>query len=245
MKDEREQQARALCDSVREADAAAVGEMLLRRPGLANVYVLELCDWGEEYWLALHHAAVVGEVQVARLLLDAGASPDSRTRFRTPMHARESAVLIAVKHGRVDLVRLLLDRNGQFEVRDANHVSALSHAAAIGSEPIIEMLLGRGAMTDPIDDQQRTPLHHAIRGAHTGAAKQLVRAGADVNHLCLKEPTGYTPLHRCVSVGQDMIGVARLLLERGADVQAADPRHGKTARDLAEAAGLEGYLQLL
>lgn len=241
MKDEREQRALALCAAVRGADRAVVEQLLAQWPELVNVYVSEPRDWGEEYWLALHYAAAVGDVSVARRLLDAGASPDSRTRFRTPMHARESAVLIACKHGHAELVRLLLDRHGQFEVRDSNHISALSHAAAIGSEQIVDILLGRGAMVDPVDDQQRTPLHHAIRGGHAEVARQLIAAGADVNHLCPKEPGGYTPLHRCVTAGEAMVDVARLLLERGAERDAADPRFGKTARDLAVDAGLERY----
>lgn len=247
MKDEREQRALALCAAVRGADRAVVEQLLAQWPELVNVYVVEPRDWGEEYWLALHYAAAGMDVAVARRLLEAGASPDSRTRFRTPMHARESAVLIAARHGHAELVRLLLDRHGQFEVRDSNHVSALSHAAAIGHAELVEILLGRGAMVDPVDDQQRTPLHHAIRGGaggHAAVARQLIDAGADVNHACPKEPGGYTPLHRCVSAGEAMVDVARRLLERGADPDAADPRFGKTPGDLAAETGQDAFVQI-
>lgn len=245
MKDEREQHALALCDAVRAGDRAVVEQVLSAHPEAVNVFVAQPRDWGDEFWLAIHYAAEAGEVWVGRRLLEAGASPDSRTRFRTPMHARESAVLIAAKHGHAEMVRMLLDRHGQFEGRDADHISALSHAAAIGSDEIVDILLGRGAMVDPVDDQQRTPLHHAIRAGHAEVAMRLIEAGADVNHRCPKDPGGFTPLHRCVTVGEAMLGVAEALVAKGVDLNATDPRFGKTAADLAREHAQDSYAWLV
>lgn len=244
MQDEREQLAVRLCAAA-AGDGSSIDALLADRPGLVSVYVTEPRDWGDEMWLAIHHAAEHGRVEAARKLLDAGASADSRTRFRTPMHARETAVLIAARHGHAALLKLLLDRHGQVEVRDALHQSPLTHAAGNGHAEAVELLIDRGAMLDAEDDQQRTPLHHAIRGGHLEVAHRLILAGADTNHRCPKEPAGYTPLHRCVSAGEAMRGVARLLVERGADTAAADPRYGKTAADLAADANLRSYLDLL
>eukprot|EP00752_Nemacystus_decipiens_P014045 g12481.t1 len=171
--------------------------------------------------------------ELVQLLLDAGASVDARTRFRTPMHGRETALIIASRCGHADVVKQLLDCHAEVELLDANHRSALSGATEAGHAPIVDWLIGYGAAIDPVDDSGRTPLHWAIAGGHTGVAIALIDAGADPNHLCPKEPLGYTPLHRCFSVNQpEMRHIVDRLVAAGADQTLCDPRHGKTASEL-------------
>lgn len=207
--------------------------LLEAEPRLTGTPIPVKRDWGEEMWLGLHRAAERGEVELVRRLLDAGASVDARTRFRTPMHGRETALILASRDGHDGVVALLLERHAGVDLLDANHRSALSVAAQSGNGGIVERLIGVGAVVDPVDDQGRTPLHWAIAGGHVALAMQLIDAGADVDQLCPKEPGGYTPLHRCASVGEAMDVVADRLRQAGADVTLRDPRYGKSAQDIA------------
>lgn len=229
----REDLAYQLSRVIDAGDAEGVARLLASEPRLTGTPIPVERDWGEEMWLGLHRAAELGRAEVSALLLEAGASIDSRTRFRTPMHARETALLIASRRGHERVVELLLTHHASTDLMDATHRSALSHAAGQGHAAIIRRLLTHRAELDPADDQQRTPLHWAIQGGHADSALALIDAGAAVNHACPKEPAGYTPLHRCVSVGESMRGVARRLLDAGADLTRRDPRHGKTPRELA------------
>lgn len=229
----REDQAYALEQAILADDTAAVRELLSAEPRLTGTPIPVPRDWGEEMWLGLHRAAERGALGPARQLLESGASVDSRTRFRTPMHARETALLIASRCGHGPVVDLLLQHRADPNLLDATHRSALGHAAANGHAEVVRKLIEHHAALDPIDDQHRTPLHWAIQGGHIDAALALIDAGADVNHACPKEPAGYTPLHRCASVGARMRTVAERLIAAGADRSIRDPRAGRTADELA------------
>lgn len=228
----REDQAYAMDQAIERGDAAALQALLRAEPRLTGTPIPVPRDWGEEMWLGLHRAAERGSEGLVELLLDAGASIDARTRFRTPMHARETPLILASRCGHDAVAALLLERHADADLLDANHRSALSHAAEGGHTPIVERLVGAACAVDPVDDSGRTPLHWAIAGGHMDAALLLIEAGAGVDHLCPKEPAGYTPLHRCASVGVSVDAVAERLRLSGADTTLRDPRHGKTAADL-------------
>ena len=213
-------------------DAAALSALLSDEPRLTGTPIPVKRDWGEEMWLGLHRAAEQGAVPLVELLLDHGASVDARTRFRTPMHGRATALILAANHGYDAVIKLLLERHAAVDLLDANHRSALCFAAEAGHTAVVQRLVGVGCTVDPVDDQGRTPLHWAISGGHAEAALVLIGAGADVDHACPKEPGGYTPLHRCATVGAAMDVVAERLKQGGADTTLRDPRFGKTAAEL-------------
>ena len=231
----REDQAAAMDQAIGHGDEAALVALLADEPRLTGTPIPVQRDWGEEMWLGLHRAAASGAVGLVGLLLTAGASIDARTRFRTPMHGRETALLIASRCGHLAVAELLLAHHADAGLLDANHRSALSQAAGGGHVEIVKQLIGAGAGVDAVDDQQRTPLHWSIAGGHVDAALVLIEAGADVDHACPREPGGFTPLHRCVSAGGAMSAVVERLIEAGADTTLRDPRFGMTADELARA----------
>lgn len=228
----REDQAYAMDQAIERGDEAALAVLLNHEPRLTGTPIPVKRDWGEEMWLGLHRASASGGAGLVGLLLDHGASIDARTRFRTPMHGRETALILASRGGHDAVVDLLLARHVAVDLLDANHRSALSFAAQAGRLGIVERLLGVGCAVDPVDDQDRTPLHWAIAGGHEAVALALIEAKADVDHRCPKEPGGYTPLHRCASAGPAMDAVAQRLSEAGADASLRDPRFGRTAQEL-------------
>ena len=263
--------AEQLRDAILHQHLGVVDDVLHDQPRALTTFLPEPRTWGEEQWLPLHFAAWVGDASTVRLLLNKGATADSRTRFQTPLHARETALSIAARSGHTLAVAALIEHGGEPEVRDANNLGPLSHAARGGFIEVVDLLIQHAVMIDPVCDQQRTPLHLAIFGSdprhllsakpagagqrdvtrptsavdRAACAEALIDAGADLNFFCRKEPDGYTPLHRCVAVGEEHLPTAKLLLDRGAEPNHPDPRFGHTALDLARDLHRKAFVELL
>ena len=78
--------------------------------------------------------------------------------------------------------------------------------------PLVQFLLKQGANPDVVTDSGRTLLYEAISSNNSVLACILLDEGADINQACYGSP----PLLAAVCSGY--LDVARLLLERGADI---------------------------
>ncbi len=227
----------AWLQALRAGDAAPIDAALRANPSAAHTPLPIDTSTGDEWWLPIHVAAAAGAKAVVACLLDHAGAPDARTRYRTPMHARATALHLSAAAGHATVMALLLDRDAEPDVLDAHRQTPLHAAASHGHEGCVAALLDASAAVDFADDLGRTALHHAV-DAHDPAAAlaiaaALLDAGADVNAPCPKQADRYTPLHRAVSHGDARRPLIELLLQRGADPSLADPRHGRTAIDLA------------
>ncbi|CAM9793075.1 unnamed protein product, partial [Pylaiella littoralis] len=61
----------------------------------------------------------------------------------------------------------------------------IHHAARLGYEPLVSLLLEHGAGAIPLDGRGLTPLHLAAREAHAGVVEILLDAGADARARCV------------------------------------------------------------
>lgn len=133
-------------------------------------------------------------------------------------------------------VRLLLDRGAWVNAKGQDGWTALMSAASTGHSRTALLLLQQGAGVDagwkgvsPLmeavySDNSKTP------GGFCATAQVLLDAGADVNGVC----DGETPLYAAAQRGD--ITLIRLLLDRGADVNALPVHGGLMDTALAEAA---------
>ena len=96
-----------------------------------------------------------------------------------------------------------------------------------------------------VDDQDRTPLHWAVLARSQDVVRLLLAAGANPNHVCPRDAEGFTPLHRCVGLGDAGLAMAQELLAAGADLSLADPRDRMTAADRAEQQSDSGLIAVL
>lgn len=68
----------------------------------------------------------------------------------------------------MDIARLLLDTKppASTRVRDRRGQYPIHRAAAVGSAPMISLLLKNRSPLNPTDNEGYTPLHHAIAEGH-------------------------------------------------------------------------------
>ena len=181
----------------------------------------------------LHLAARNGHEDVARTLLEHGASITSQTNDgRTPLH-------LASQYGNEDVVRLLLERGTDVAARSNDGSTPLHLASRRGYEGVSSLLLEYGADLTAQTNDGSTPLHLASHCGYDGIAFLLLAYGADVT---TRTNDGSTPLHLASVKGHD--GVAYLLLEHGADPTALT-NDGSTPLHLASEKGHCGVAYLL
>jgi ankyrin repeat protein len=155
------------------ADAAMRGDVervkgLLRSGGDANAA-------HGDGMTALHWAADLGNAEMARVLLVAGARTEAATRL-----GHFTPLLVAARAGHAAVVRELLDGGASPLARASTGESALHFAAASGSAEAIAMLLDRGLdPNDPEVTKGQTPLMFAAASNRADAMRVLLARGAD------------------------------------------------------------------
>lgn len=152
---------------------------------------------------------------VASLLLDAGADPHlADTDGQTPLAE-------ATARNRIDTVQLFLDRgvyNGNEFGANGNELGlSLCIACGRGFLEVAKLLVNRGADASFRTTSGQTPLLAAVRGGHLEIISLLFDEIGSTHELNRDQTT---LLHHA-SLNKDPC-VAKLLLERGADIEAKD-----------------------
>jgi ankyrin repeat protein len=120
-------------------------------------------------------------------------------------------ILGAVKSG--DLAKTIVEKDpSQVRTRDNVGNTPLHVAAIAGSVPMIEWLLSKGADVEAANTEAMTPLFEAIRNGKDEAARVLIEKGAKTGGA----------LHRAAM--NNRTAVMELLITKGADIEARDPR---------------------
>jgi ankyrin repeat protein len=126
---------------------------------------------------ALHWAAETGSIEIAQIVITAGASLSAVTRHGafTPLH-------VAARAGRADVVKALLAAGADPNAKTATGATALHQAAGAGNVAAVEALLAKGAQVDAKESMwEQTPLLFAASYNRPDVIKALLGAGADVN----------------------------------------------------------------
>ena len=158
----------AITDAARRGDAEAVRSLLR---GGADVNASE-----GDGMTALHWAADAGHVEIAHILLYAGANVEAATRLGdyTPLH-------LAARQGHGRLIYALLEGGADANATTTSGGStALHFAAGSGSVEAVIGLLGHGARADVRESSRgQTPLMFAAANGRSDAVRALLAHGAD------------------------------------------------------------------
>ena len=176
---------------------------------------------------ALHCAAENGNLDCARLLLEAGAEKGVKAKGKAPLH-------LAASNGHTEMVRVLLESGAEKDATERYGATPLHLAANKGRSEVVRVLLDSGAAKDQVTDDGRTPLHIAAEFGRLEVARLLLDAGAEIEQPTADEH-GMTPLHWAAYGGH--LKVVRLLLEAGCDKRKTSKPFDETPLQLALSVG--------
>ena len=128
----------------------------------------------------------------------------------------------AVKQGNRDAVRRMLTRRVDPNAKEADGSSALHWAVQANDEELVDLLIRAGASATAATEYSVTPISLAAANGNAVVIAALLKAGADPN---LDAGRRDGPHDRRAD---RQSGAITLLLERGADVNAADGWQGRT-----------------
>jgi ankyrin repeat protein len=196
---------------------------------------------------ALHWAAQRNNLEIADLLIAAGANAKAATRYNiTPLFLAstngnapliehllktgvdanstseqgETALMTAALNGTADAVRVLLMHGANVNAAEpGTNQTALMWAASEGNAAAIETMVEYNADIKAKSKSGFTSLLFAVRNGHLDAVKALLGHGANVNDVA---PDGTNALN--MAVVNAYFELASVLLDHGADPNMSDPR---------------------
>lgn len=182
---------------------------------------------------ALHFACDKGFLEIARYLLDHGASLTAKdVDGDLPLHWAAYA-------GKAEVAGLLIERGAEIEAINRDQNTALHYATRNGHSGTVALLLEKGANVDAQTRGGVTPVILATLRDDADLVRQLHRAGAD---LTIKDNYGRDPM-LLVARETGSENMAKLLIELGASVNVSD-RAGDTPLGLATWRGFAGLVDI-
>lgn len=185
----------------------------------------------------LHAAAHLGDA--ARVAGAPRAALDARDGHgRTPLH-------VATFARQREVVRALARAGADLDALENDRYDAVTIASVADDEETLRLLLSLGASAKQVTSRyDGTALIAAAHLGHDGVVKQLIAAGAPLDHV--------NNLHWTAVIESIVLGdggprhqaTLRALIDAGASLQLAD-RHGQTPLALARSRGYAAMVAML
>ncbi len=187
----------------------------------------------------LHAAAQRGDLAALRQALAGGAALNARDGHgRSPLH-------VAAFARQREAIRLLAKAGADLALLENDRYDAVTIAAVADDEETLRLLLALGASARLIPSRyDGTALIAAAHLGHDGVVRQLIAAGAPLDHV--------NNLHWTATIEAVVLGdggprhqaTLRALIDAGADLRLAD-RDGNTPLALARQRGYTSMVRML
>jgi len=145
-------------------------------------------EWGQR---ALWACASEGYTQLLEFMLNCGTDVNAVVEVPENNQGKNTLLHIASNSCQLQVVRLLVKKRADTNIRNAKSDTALHLAAFSGSVKIIEILLHKRMSVDVKNAEDSTPLHLSVLNGNLEATKALVKRGASLNKAKIH---GKTPL---------------------------------------------------
>jgi ankyrin repeat protein len=188
--------ATALSEAARVGQAEMV-ELLLERVDPESIGAATALGWAQSR----------GHSECARILLEAGARLEARTRVH------ETALIRAAERGRLRVIRALVKAGADVNATTHAGVTALMFLAQSGHEMGARTLIRAGADVNAKDRDGWTPLMLAARAGEKDTVDILIAENAGVNDITVM---GWTALLWAAYEGH--LDVVEALLSAGANI---------------------------
>lgn len=163
----------------------------------------------------LHIAVKKNKIELMNLLLSYKPAIDKKDNDgKTPLH-------LAVEHNNKEMVKLLVHNGAKLDKKDKKKRTPLYLAVELCCEKIIEFLLTQGANPNKKNQAGRTPLHKASENDDKKTVNLLLaNQSTHKTNINEQDNDGLTALNVALDYGRG--GIAKLLLNNGADVNIVD-----------------------
>lgn len=190
-------------------------------------------------WAPIHTASYAGNIDIVKLLIDAGANVDivgandfTALHFATNGNHPDivkllidtgininavtkykmTAVNLAISKNR-DIVEILINAHANLDIANIKGETPIMYAIREGRD-MVKLLIDAGANVNVFDKDSWSALHIASDENFTDIVELLIDAGADVD---VSNKDGWSPLH--IAVNKSFIDMVKLLINAGADVK--------------------------
>jgi ankyrin repeat protein len=199
----------------------------------------------ENHQLPLHLAVRMNRPEMVALLMELGADPLGVDGSGSPVWAyatspRVDRPVMEALHARTMAERKSAERGMRSPNVDARDLVA---ALALYDTAMAEWIAQANPATLEPSDLTGSAIHLMAKRGDERALRWLIEHGAQVNARWSHWGAEVTPLHLAILGGHP--GLARALLEAGADPAIRDSQHDGDARGWAEFFGREEILRLL
>ncbi|MEO5669473.1 MAG: ankyrin repeat domain-containing protein, partial [Ramlibacter sp.] len=187
----------------------------------------------------LHAAAHAGDTARIAALAASGADINARDAHgRTPLH-------VATFARQRDAVRALVKAGAKIDVLENDRYDGVTIASVANDEDTLRVLLGLGASAKLVTSRyDGTALIAAAHLGHDGVVRQLIAAGAPLDHV--------NNLHWTAAIESVVLGdggprhqaTLKALIDAGANLRLTD-RQGNTPLQLARSRGFAQMVQML
>lgn len=190
-------------------------------------------------YTGLHAAAHTGDLAALDKLIAAGADVNAREAYgRTPLH-------VATFARQREVIRRLAKAGANLGLLENDRYDAVTIAAVADDEETLAVLLQLGASAKLVTSRyDGTALIAAAHLGHDGVVRQLIAAGAPLDHVNNLHWTAVIEAIVLGDGGRRHQAVLQALLKAGASTKLTD-RSGRTPLELAKGRGYAAMVALL